>query len=211
MKFPAHLPRAVLKFNALLFEQLPRDCFVAVEVTERFRMPERKRQWPASIIEADKAKRAGEIVRQSKQRECVGRRAKAHVPDHEFAGVCLHPLADFQLPEVKRLGFRRRAEAGVHLFVIRGRVNRMSAIAELDEFVLGGGHGRMLSHGDGKAKRGGAEGWLAMLRRMATSRDGRWDFGSPDELPRDTAVGRLPGGNSVVCAQTHSCRRGKPI
>ena len=108
---------------------------VAAEIAERVGIFQRELQRLQRVVKTDEADVAGDIPRGAQNGECICRRAEADIPDHKFAGMILLTLAQFELVDVKRLGFGNRADDRMKRLVVRERTHGADAVVQADELV----------------------------------------------------------------------------
>ena len=138
---PFDLKQIIAEFHEMIFYQSGQRGFVSGDIAQFRAVFERKRCCGAGVIEADET----ELRRFSFQtfpnepdgRERVGRRTETDIPNHKFTGRRLHALRQAQLPDVKRLGFRRRADARMKRLVLSQRTDGTRAVAQADKTVAG--------------------------------------------------------------------------
>jgi hypothetical protein len=97
------------------------------------------------VVKTHEANLARNFARRAQNYERVRRRAEADIPDHEFTGMILQPLAQPELFDIKRLGFRDRTDDRMKRLFIRERTHGTDAVVQADELIAGIGlHGLVL-------------------------------------------------------------------
>ena len=136
MQLPVHGLWPVVKLDAMGLQQFAEVVFVAAEVAERGGVLQGELKRFKGAIEADQADGAGKVACGAENGEGVGCRAETDIPDHEFSGMVVQPLAELELVDVKRLRLGDRADDGMECFAVRERVDAVRAAGEFDKAVF---------------------------------------------------------------------------
>jgi hypothetical protein len=126
---------AIGELNGVPVEDCPGWRFVALEVTERGRMLEGERQWLNRAVKAHEPNRARQIPGGPQDGKRISGRAQTHIPDHEFTGMLLEPLAEVKLIDVKSLRLRHRPDDRMKSFAVRQGMKAVGAVGQPDQFI----------------------------------------------------------------------------
>jgi RNA polymerase sigma factor (sigma-70 family) len=133
----------------MVFYEFGQRGFVAGDIAQFRAVFERKRRRVGGEIEADEAElrrfSLQSFTNEPDDRERVGRRAQADIPNDKFAGRFPHAFRQAQLPDVQRLGFHGRPDDGMKRLGFGQRADGTRAVAQIDKAVVGW-HGRILPY-----------------------------------------------------------------
>lgn len=124
---------SVLKVDDTRFQQLIHVARQIPKITERVGVLPGETKWFECAIETDYSHPASRPGGLGDDRQRVCSATQTHIPDHKLSRFLAHPIAKFELANVKRLGFGGGSNDRMECFALGERANAPFAVLELDQ------------------------------------------------------------------------------
>ena len=176
VRVPAEGLRAGLTLDLSVGEQRAHQLFMAAEVAQFRRVIEREAKWFQRVVKTHEPHGARQVADGTQDRQGVGGRAEADVPDDKLTRMRRKPLAQPELPHVERLRLRHRADDGMKGFRLRQRADAADSVGERDKNVVRRRHARTVTTasagGNGESRPRGSGSRRASTKACSASTGG---------------------------------------